>query len=102
MKDGGSNYDRKDPWVNAATSSSPNHQKKKIILNELLLCYFDWYAIVSNQIILANWMLGEQRKGENERMVERRNSVAKNMAIEERNNYGTRQRNAGNGKHVQW
>ena len=47
-------------------------------------------------------MLGEQRKGENEKMVERRNSVAKNMGIEERNNYGTRQRNAGSGKHVQW
>ena len=49
-------------------------------------------------------MLGEQRKGENERMVERRNSVAKNMGIEERNNYnyGTRQLKAGSGKNVLW
>ena len=57
----------------------PTTRRKKVLLNELLLCYFDWYAIVSNQIILANWMLGERRKGKNERMVERRNSVAKNM-----------------------
>ena len=43
-------------------------------------------------------MLGERRKGKNERMVERRNSVAQNMGIEERNNYGTRQLKAGSGK----
>ena len=35
-------------------------------------------------------------------MVERRNSVAKNMGIEERNNYGTRQLKAGSGKNVLW
>ena len=47
-------------------------------------------------------MVGERRKGKNERMVERRNSVAKNMGIEERNNYGTRQLKAGSGKNVLW
>ena len=47
-------------------------------------------------------MLGERRKGKNERMVERRNSVAKNMGIVERNNYGTRQLKAGSGKNVLW
>ena len=47
-------------------------------------------------------MLGERRKGKNERMVEGRNSVAKNMGIEERNNYGTRLLKAGSGKNLQW
>ena len=47
-------------------------------------------------------MVGERRKGKNERMVERRNRVAKNTGIEERNNYGTRQLKAGSGKNVLW
>ena len=86
MKDGGSNYDRKDPWVNAATTPHPTTRRKKIILNELLLCYFDWYAIVSNQIILANWMLGERRKGEN-----RRTEKQMNTGTQEQRKIGTLQ-----------